>query len=155
MVKVSVDDKLGNFPHIQKIAEGIAIFEITRLTENVIYPSFLGHYSGLDNHPKARECGLSKFHIALTIDEMNSKKWHNRNPQNRTCNNFVVFVRHWLYTDYIRVLDIISPEAHERIDGLIPKLVDKAEHFFDKSKEELDKEINYSPNEEIKGKFLK
>lgn len=153
MVYVSVDDSLVNFHQIDKIAKAISIFEGSK---QQIYANFLGHYGGLDNNIRAKECGISKLHIALNEKEMNSKKWHlnQKRPQNRTSNSFVVFVRHWLYDDYVRILDIVSPDAHERIDALIPKLVDKAETFFNLGKSDLNNLVNYIADDLVEGKRI-
>lgn len=142
MIYVSVSDDLINFPQIEKIAKGVAVV----LESNAgIYPRFLGHLSGLDNHPLAKEYKLSKLHIALSNAELNSKHWRKPKGQSRTSNNFVIFVRHWLAPEYVRILAIIHPNAHERINSLIPLLVKKAEkQFFNLGKPELIALNNYT-----------
>ncbi|QIM63165.1 hypothetical protein A1D29_07655 [Pasteurellaceae bacterium Orientalotternb1] len=141
MIYVSVNDDLINFPSIDKIAQGVAVVLETNAE---IYPNFLGHYSGLDNHPLAKQYKLSKLHIALSEAELNSSSWRKPKGQSRTSNNFVVFLRHWLCPDYVRILDIIHPDAHERIDSLIPELIEKAEaQFFNLGKSQLEQLNNY------------
>ncbi len=142
MIYVSVSDDLIGFPQIDRIAKGVAVV----LESNAeIYPPFLGHYSGLDNHPLAKEYHLCKLHIALSTAELTSKTWRKPKGQSRTSNNFVVFLRHWLSPEYVRILDIVHPDAHERIDNLIPALVKQAEkEFFNMGKGELEKLTHYT-----------
>lgn len=142
MIQVSINNDLTNFPQIDKIAQGVAVV----LESNAeIYPNFLGHYSGLDNNSLAKEYKLSKLHIALSEAELNSTSWRKPKGQSRTSNNFVVFLRHWLCPEYVRILDIIHPDAHERIDSLIPILIEKAEQqFFNLSKLQLEQLNNYT-----------
>lgn len=141
MIYVSVSNDLINFPSIDKIAQGVAIVLESGAE---IYPNFLGHYSGLDNHPLAKEYKLSKLHIALSEAELNSLSWRKPKGYSRTSNNFVVFLRHWLCPEYVRILDIIHPDAHERIDSLIPTLIEKVEsQFFNLSKSQLEVLNNY------------
>lgn len=141
MIYVSVSDDLVDFPHIDKIAKGVALVLESGAE---IYPNFLGHYSGLDNNPSAKEYKLSKLHIALSEEELNSVSWRKPKGQSRTSNNFVVFIRHWLCPEYVRILDIIHPDAHERIDSLIPALINKSEmQFFNLGKSQLEQLNNY------------
>lgn len=142
MIFVSVNDDLAEFPQIDKIAKGVAIV----LESNAeIYPNFLGHYSGLDNHTLAKQYKLSKLHIALSEAELTSSSWRKTKGQLRTSNNFVVFLRHWFYPEYVRILDIVHPDAHERIDSLIPALIEQAEEqFFKLSKAQLEKLNHYT-----------
>ena len=45
----------------------------------------------------------------------------------------------------MRILDIVHPDAHERIDSLIPALVKQAEkEFFNMGKGELEKLTHYT-----------
>ena len=56
-----------------------------------------------------------------------------------------MFLRHWLCPEYVRILDIVHPDAHERIDNLIPALVKQAEkEFFNMGKGELEKLTHYT-----------
>ncbi|TYG34810.1 hypothetical protein FW755_06775 [Lonepinella koalarum] len=153
MVFVSIENELVDIVHIDRIAKAVAIFEASK---QQIYADFLGHYSGLDSNPQAKECGLNKLHIALTEEELISRQWHfnSHRPQNRTSDSFIIFVRHWLYPEYVRILDIVSPQAHQRIDKLIPDLINKAELFFSFNKAILEKQHHYIPDDIITGQHV-
>lgn len=135
MPKITLHSDLASFPNIDKIAVGLALFEASG---KQIYPDFLGHYGDLNNSPAARESELRKLHIALRQADFNLRSWHNFQGFNRTCDNFLVYVQHWAYTDYFQILEIVSPDAHKNVDKFINDMVRKAEEFYALRKEQLD-----------------
>ncbi|MBJ3816657.1 hypothetical protein F9C28_17495 [Shimwellia pseudoproteus] len=48
----------------------------------------------------------------------------------RTSNNYLVYVRHWDFNEKFQLIAIITPDAHERIDGLLPDIIRIAESDF-------------------------
>jgi len=94
-MRITLNADLVHFPHINKIAQGLAIFE---MSGQQVYPEFLGH-----------------------------------------CDNFLIYVKHYMYDDYFQILDIVTPDAHKNIDKFIAVLVEKAEAFYQLNREQLDK----------------
>lgn len=121
---VLISDDLIEIPYIDRLAVGIALFHDTGK-----YPDFLGHFGQFENNPSAMESQLHKIHIALYDEDWNLKKWRNRNGYNRTSDNFVIYAKHFFCENYFLILDIVTPEAHRRIDSLMPTLIIKAEQF--------------------------
>jgi mRNA interferase YafO len=42
----------------------------------------------------------------------------------------LVFVRHFYNDDYFQILALVSPDAHQRIDSMLPALIGLAESTF-------------------------
>lgn len=140
-MRITLNADLVHFPHINKIAQGLAIFE---MSGQQVYPEFLGHYGDLNNSSAARDSQLRKLHIALSKTDFELRTWQNCRGFNRTCNNFLIYVKHYMYDDYFQILDIVTPDAHKNIDKFIAVLVEKAEAFYQLNREQLDKLPFYS-----------
>ncbi len=119
---------------------GVAIFEDSSKT---LYADFLGHYGKLENNPRA-DC-LEKLHIA-NIGDLFSTQWQSKKGFYRKSDHFVIYSKHWLFREYIQILDIITPNAHKRIDSLISDLLDKAEQFNAMGKAEIEALPHYTAN---------
>jgi len=135
-MRITLNADLVHFPHINKIAQGLAIFE---MSGQQVYPEFLGHYGDLNNSSAARDSQLRKLHIALSKTDFELRTWQNCRGFNRTCDNFLIYVKHYMYDDYFQILDIVTPDAHKKIDKFIEVLVEKAEAFYQLNREQLDK----------------
>lgn len=79
---------------------------------------------------------IFKMHIVLSEEE--KAKWKNKNVYGRTSDNFLIYAQHWCEENYYILLDIITPNAHKRIDKLLPLLINEAEKFHSMDKKELD-----------------
>ncbi|MFC0308305.1 type II toxin-antitoxin system YafO family toxin [Gallibacterium trehalosifermentans] len=93
------------------------------------YPSFLGHYGDLNNNAGAKDSQIEKLHIALSDADYNLKTWRSPNGYHRTCDNFLVYVRHYFHDEYYQILDIVTPNAHTKIDSIVHVIIDYAEKF--------------------------
>lgn len=144
--RVFVPSKLCCFTHIDRIAVGIALFhDIGK------YPDFLGHFGQFENNPKAMNSLLHKIHIALYNKGHNWRKWKHRNGYNRTSDNFVIYARHFFYDDCYLILDIVTPDAHSRINSLLDPLIDEAEIFHKLNEKDFSRFTEYdSSNYQIK-----
>ncbi|MCZ5622837.1 type II toxin-antitoxin system YafO family toxin [Escherichia coli] len=78
---------------------------------------------------------IRKIHLKLPGD----KPWSPEAPlSERTCDNFLVFAQHLYDDEHYQILAIISPDAHQRVDAMLPRLVKLAEeNFIELSPEEL------------------
>ncbi|MCI7718570.1 type II toxin-antitoxin system YafO family toxin [[Pasteurella] aerogenes] len=139
--KVCISPHLTNIPNIQKIAVGLAIFHDTGK-----YPDFLGHYGKFENNQRAMNSLISKMHIALYRADWTLKSWKNRNGYNRTSDNFIIYVKHFFADDYYQILDIVSPEAHKRINSILSSLIEKAEQFHSLRDSDLHQLETFSNN---------
>ncbi|HHT7855510.1 type II toxin-antitoxin system YafO family toxin [Pasteurella multocida] len=137
--RVLIHSDLHHIPYIERIAVGIALFQDTGK-----YPDFLGHFGQFENNSQAMNSLLYKIHIALYSADWNFRKWKNRNGHNRTSDNFVIYAKHFFCDDYYLILDIVHPEAHKRIDKLLPNLIQKAEEFHKLRGNELRDRLAYS-----------
>ena len=135
-----------HFPNIEKIAIGIAIYQ-----EFKLYPDFLGHASAFERNKLATQSNLFKFHIALLDTDFNAKSWKNNANQGdkRTSDNFVLYVQHYWYENFFQILDILTPEAHSRIDVLLPQYIEQAEHFHSLRLMELETLTNFSVEHQL------
>lgn len=138
---VTLNPSLENSETIAKIAVGIAKFEESG-REN--YAHFMGHYGQFENNPRARD--LHKIHIAQ-IGGLMSDNWQSKRGYNRTSDHFAVYCEHWTNKELLQLLDIITPNAHQRIDSLITELIDKAEAFNAMTKAQIEQLTSYTAND--------
>ncbi|NBI43187.1 hypothetical protein GVX76_06750 [[Haemophilus] felis] len=136
--RVLVHSELHHIPYIECIAVGIALFHDTGK-----YPDFLGHFGQFENNPQTMDSLLHKIHIALYNEGLNFRKWKNRNGHNRTSDSFVIYAKHFFCDDYYLILDIVHPEAHKRVDKLLPNFIQKAEKFHRLRRNELQTHTAY------------
>lgn len=87
----------------------------------------LGKNGGFERNTEATRSGIMKMHIKIKGEGF----WSSRlSQEKRTSNNFLVYVRHWDHIERYQILAIVTPDAHERIDGLLPNLIKTAEKCF-------------------------
>lgn len=89
---------------------------------------WLGRDAPFNNNRRAMDEGIHHCHIRLMgIDE----PWHREKRQySRTSDNFLIYAKHWQYSNYCQILGIISPNAHAEIDGYLPAFCDFTEKNF-------------------------
>lgn len=140
-VKVTIAKELyQKWDFIEKIAIGIAKYEAS---DGEHYEPFLGHKGKFENNPRADS--LNKIHIA-NIGGLLSDNWKSQKGYKRTSNHFVVYAEHWNLDDCFHILDVVTPNAHQRIDSLITALIDKAEAFNAFTKTQIEQMPNYTAN---------
>lgn len=137
--RVIVHDSLKSHLFIEQIAQAIAVFY-----DYGIYADFLGHYGAFENNQNATASQLFKFHIAINQADFFSKHWRSKDGHKRTSDNFVIYAQHFLYQNYFLVLGIITPNAHTRVDKLLPQLIAKAEEFHALNLQALQKFKHYT-----------
>lgn len=106
------------------IAVGLALLHDTGK-----YPTFLGHHGQFERNPQAQLSNIYKIHIALYQSDFDAKQWQARNGRHRTCDNFVVYTQHFMEEERFQLLGVVTPEAHARIDKLLPYFIQQAEKF--------------------------
>lgn len=87
----------------------------------------LGKNGGFERNNAATQSGILKIHIRIPGEAL----WGVADVQRyRTSNNYLVYARHWDFTDKFQIISIVTPDAHERIDGLLPDIIKIAENDF-------------------------
>ncbi|WP_446834116.1 type II toxin-antitoxin system YafO family toxin [Testudinibacter sp. P27/CKL/0425] len=97
----------------------------------------MGHYGQFENNAQAMASNINKMHIALCSQDMTLRTWQRRNGHNRTADNFVIYTEHFLHDKYFQILAVLSPEAHRRINTLLPSYINQAEQFHRLSETQL------------------
>ncbi len=133
MTAVCIDEDLKKLPHIDKLAKGVLVYEHTY---GKVFPSFLGRKGDFNENPQARSSGLLKLHFLPSEDKATAEKWANiksDNPYNLTSDHFIIYARHLWEEDFIKILGIVTPNAHQRTrqnSYLISSYIEKAEYFY-------------------------
>ncbi|WP_445375871.1 type II toxin-antitoxin system YafO family toxin [Photorhabdus tasmaniensis] len=47
-----------------------------------------------------------------------------------TSNNYLVYARHWEQSDIFQSIAVIAPDAHEKIDAMLPVIIEITENDF-------------------------
>ncbi|MCT8347623.1 type II toxin-antitoxin system YafO family toxin [Photorhabdus temperata] len=48
----------------------------------------------------------------------------------RVSNNYLVYARHWERSDTFQIIAVIVPDAHEKIDAMLPDIIEITESDF-------------------------
>ncbi|MBF0785990.1 hypothetical protein E4T80_10995 [Muribacter muris] len=123
---------LTNIPYIDRLAVGLALHHDTGK-----YPDFLGHSGGFEQNAKASDSQLHKIHIALYQNDWTLRTWQKRSGYTRTCDNFVIYVRHFFFDDCFQIIDILTPDAHKTLDSRISHYIELAEQFHALNQQEM------------------
>lgn len=100
---------------------------VARCLSNLPPSPLLGKRGGFERNRSAMSAGIEKFHIRMPSDI----PWPSHVPlSRRSSNNYLVFVRHFYNDDYFQILALVSPDAHQRIDSILPALIGLAESTF-------------------------
>lgn len=88
---------------------------------------FFGNLGRFERNVNAIQSGIWKLHIRLT-DEGG---WPPSQKQSeRKSNNFLIYAQHWDCRDHYQILAVLSPDAHEKVDKLLPSLISSVEKEF-------------------------
>lgn len=82
-------------------------------------------------------CDEDIFHIHFCFPSEVNPQWLQKDIYYRTSDNFIIYTKHWRFDKLCCVLAVITPEAHQRIDGLLPKLIQEAQYFNGLGKDDL------------------
>lgn len=93
----------------------------------------LGKNGGFERNNAAIQSSILKIHIKVPGETL----WNAADVQRyRTSNNYLVYARHWDLTQKFQIICIVTPDAHQRIDGLLPSIIKIAEDGFHSLNEE-------------------
>lgn len=122
MASVSLHESLSGNATFEGYAR-----ELTDYLNGVSLSGRLGKNGGFERNKRATESGILKIHIKVPGESF----WDSSVIQrHRTSNNYLVYARHWDFSDIFQIIAIVTPDAHERIDGLLPGIVQVVERDF-------------------------
>lgn len=101
--------------------------ELSNYLNGVSLSGRLGKNGGFERNAAATTSGIMKIHIKVPGES----HWaSNIQQRDRTSNNYLVYARHWAYPQRFQIITIVTPDAHERIDGLLHAIIKIAEKDF-------------------------
>lgn len=136
MVKVSITKELYRLGAAHKYAQMLADY----LSKGSRFWCFWS-FGGFERSYDAMAANISKIHLKLPGDT----PWPPGLPQSeRTCDNFLVFAKHLYDDEHYQILAIITPNAHQQADLVLPELIRLAEEtFIELPPDELEKLKTY------------
>ncbi|AXD45366.1 hypothetical protein FPT84_25075 [Salmonella enterica] len=88
---------------------------------------WLGRNSIFERNKQAIKSGIFKMHVRL----LNESPWTSRIRQPlRVCDNYLVYAQHWEIRNCYQIVALISPGAHQRVDQLLPTIIEIVESEF-------------------------
>ncbi len=122
MAKVCIHPGIADNPTVQGYAR-----ELSSFLNGVSLSGRLGKNGGFERNTSATASGIMKMHIKVPGEGF----WNPRQRQaQRTSDNYLVYARHWDMIDLYQVIAIVTPDAHARIDGLLPDIIKAVEESF-------------------------
>lgn len=135
MIKVSITNALMNKGAAHRYAQNLA----ESLSLGKQFWCF-GSHGGFERNYEAMAANIRKIHVLLEGD----KPWPaNYSISERTCNNFLIYAHHLYEDDHFQILALISPDAHARVDAMLPEIIKLAEAFIELPLSELEKLKTY------------
>ena len=122
MAKVSIHSSLANNSLIETYAKDLSLF-----LNEISLSGMIGRNGGFERNMAAQSSGVMKVHVKIPEEPA----WPASVRQiSRTSDNYLVYARHWDYSDYFQIIALISPDAHKMADRLLPKIIDIADKDF-------------------------
>ncbi|MGR7271949.1 type II toxin-antitoxin system YafO family toxin [Klebsiella aerogenes] len=136
MAKVSITRELYHLAAAHKYAKMLSDY----LSNDARFWCF-GALGGFERNYDAMAANIRKIHLKLPGD----RPWPpEASLSERTCDNYLVFAQHLFYDEHYQILAIISPNAHQQADSMLPRLIKLAEDtFHELPHDELDKLKTY------------
>lgn len=122
MARVSIHSSLNDLVLVQGLARELSLY-----LSGISLSGRLGRNGGFERNNSAQTSGILKIHFKAPGEGF----WADAIRQStRTSNNYIVYARHWDKVDTFQIIAVISPDAHETSDALLPKIIDVAERDF-------------------------
>jgi len=136
MVKGSITECLYQQGAAHKYAKMLA----ETISNSAQYWCF-GSHGGFERSYEAMAANIKKIHLKLPED----KPWPPEySLSQRTCDNYLIYTKHLYNDEHYQILAIISPNAHEQIDSMLPAIIKLVEeNFSEMPQNELDKLKTY------------
>lgn len=122
MVRVSITDGL----YQQAAAHKYAMMLAETISNETQYWCF-GSHGGFERSYEAMAANIKKIHLKLPGD----KPWPAEySISQRTCDNYLVYAKHLYNDEHYQIVAIISPNAHDQIDLMLPAIIKLVEDTF-------------------------
>ncbi|EIX9337709.1 TPA: type II toxin-antitoxin system YafO family toxin [Klebsiella pneumoniae] len=122
MVRVSITSGL----YQQSAAHRYAKMLAQTISNETQYWCF-GSHGGFERSYEAMAANIKKIHLKLPGD----KPWPPEySLSQRTCDNYLVYAKHLYNDEHYQIVAIISPNAHDQIDSLLPSIIKLVEDTF-------------------------
>lgn len=137
MAKVSITENLQHKAAAHRFAQNLARY----LANGTQFWCF-GSHGGFEKNYAAMAANIRKIHVKLDGDA----PWPAElSLSERTCNNYLVYAQHLYEDEHYQILALISPDAHQLIDKMLPSIINLAEEsFIELSVAELNKLKTYN-----------
>lgn len=137
MPKVSITKGLQNQAAAHRFAQNLA----HNLANDTQFWCF-GSHGGFERNFDAMAANIRKIHVKLEGDT----PWPAEcSISERTCNNYLVYAQHLYDDEHYQILALISPDAHQVIERMLPSIIKLAEEtFIELPSAELDKLKTYN-----------
>lgn len=137
MAKVSITEKLQHKAAAHRFAQNLA----QNLASDTQFWCF-GSHGGFEKNYDAMAANIRKIHVKLEGDTPWPPEY---SLSERTCNNYLVYAQHLYEDEHYQILALISPDAHQVIDRMLPSIIKLAEEtFIELPLEELNKLKTYT-----------
>lgn len=137
MAKVSITEKLQKHAAAHRFAQNLA----KNLANETQFWCF-GSHGGFEKNYNAMAANIRKIHVKLEGDAPWPAEF---SLSERTCNNFLVYAQHLYEDEHYQILALVSPDAHQVIDKMLPSIIELAEEtFIDLPSDELSKLKTYN-----------
>lgn len=68
-------------------------------------------------------------HLHFCYPSELTPQWLRKNQNRRTSDHFIIYTSHWRFEQLFCVLAVVTPCAHQRIDNLLPQIIQAAQQF--------------------------
>ncbi len=104
-------------------------------SDKTIIPDLFGRDAPFERNRAAMDEKIRHLHFCFRSEW--TIKWQRKTQYHRTSDNFIIYVPHWRFDNWFCILAVITPEAHRRINNLLPQIIQKAQWFNQLGKDEL------------------
>ncbi|EAZ0391887.1 hypothetical protein BH017_02575 [Salmonella enterica] len=110
---------------------------LARFLSKTELSGWLGCWGGFERQSRNAE-HIHKLHIR--VPDMEPWGAHVRQPD-RKSDSFLLYSSHYMYEDYFLYLGILHPDAHKRIDSILPNIISFTENNFQSRNEKELREL--------------
>lgn len=122
MARVCIHSSLSDIPVIQGYARELSLY-----LNNLSLSGRLGRNGGFERNNNAQSSGILKIHFKAPGEGF----WDRAVRQvDRTCDNYIIYARHWDDTETFQIIAVITPHAHAKADAMLPDIIQIAESDF-------------------------
>ncbi|EAV6399735.1 hypothetical protein E8K60_09130 [Salmonella enterica] len=111
--------------------EKIYAIMLAKYLSQSIVTGYIGCWGGFERQ-SIRAAHIHKLHIKVPGES----PWPaNIRQSDRKSDSFLIYSSHYMYENYFLFIGIIHPDAHKKIDNLLPGLIEFTENNFQNKNE--------------------